>query len=168
MLFGSVDQAVLEFFIALRRPALTQLLVGLSMLTTPACYIAYGVVLTLLSKGETWLVPTISVVTAVVSTNLKRICGVERPDLMWQVAAEHNGSFPSSHTSAAFAFACAVLLVSGFRWALPLFALAAVVAVARLYLGVHWLSDICGGVAVGVGCAVLIYHIHRLVTTVRD
>lgn len=168
MLCGSLDQAVLDFFIAARRPVLTQLLVGLSMLTTPACYIAYGLLLTLLSKGETWLVPTISIVTAVVSTNLKRILGVERPDLMWQVVAEHNGSFPSSHTSAAFAFACGVLIVCGLRWALPLFVLATVVAVARLYLGVHWLSDICGGIAVGVGCAIFIYHIHRLVTTVRD
>ena len=163
MLFGWLDYAVLEFLATHRESALTRLLVALSVLTQPGCYIAYGLVLTFFTRGQAWLVPVISVVTAVVSTSLKRAFGLPRPELLWQVVAEHNASFPSSHTSAAVAFGYGVMVVYGWRRALPLFAIAAAVAFSRLYLGVHWLSDICGGIAVGAVVAVVIYQIRQRV-----
>lgn len=167
MLFGSLDYAVLETLAAHRQLALTHIMVGLSALTAPACYIAYGLGLTAYTKGKTWMVPTISVFTAIVSTTMKRVFAFDRPELSWQVVAEHNGSFPSSHTSASVAFACGILIIYGPRWSWLFFALATMVAFSRLYLGVHWLSDICGGIAVGVLGAMVVYYSHRLVAAVR-
>ena len=61
-------------------------------------------------------------------------------------------SFPSGHTAAAFLIATlighsfTVLLVPVFIWAL-------LVGVSRIYLGVHYPSDIIAGLFIGVFCA---------------
>lgn len=64
------------------------------------------------------------------------------------VATPSSASFPSSHAAMAFAAATAVgLLCPRIRW--PLLALAAVVALSRVYLGVHYCLDIAAGAALG-------------------
>ena len=68
-----------------------------------------------------------------------------------------NSSFPSSHA----ANAAALALVLGLRWrwlAPPLWLLAATVALSRIYLNRHFLSDVLSGVAIGVGLGWLIYR----------
>lgn len=63
-----------------------------------------------------------------------------------------NSSFPSSH--AANAFAVAWVLSRRWRRALPMFLLlAAGVAVARMYLNRHFMTDVVVGGAIGWGCA---------------
>ena len=62
-------------------------------------------------------------------------------------------SFPSGHTTCAFACAAAMAVSLGrVRWKLwlPVCALAATVAFSRLYLFVHWPSDVAAGVVLGV------------------
>lgn len=62
-------------------------------------------------------------------------------------------SFPSGHTTCAFACAAAMAVSLGrARWRLwlPVCALAATVAFSRLYLFVHWPSDVAAGVVLGV------------------
>ncbi|MDR0532130.1 MAG: phosphatase PAP2 family protein [Oscillospiraceae bacterium] len=72
-----------------------------------------------------------------------------------------DASFPSGHTAASFAGAFGLLFgarlagkKAGFLgWAMV--ALAALVGFSRLYLGVHYLTDILAGALVGVLCALL-------------
>jgi membrane-associated phospholipid phosphatase len=59
-----------------------------------------------------------------------------------------SASLPSGHAATAFAAAVAVGLVYP-RLRRPLLALAAVVALSRVYLGVHYLSDVLAGAALG-------------------
>jgi membrane-associated phospholipid phosphatase len=83
----------------------------------------------------------------------KLLVGQARPDahLLQNplVPADGAGSFPSGHTTFAVAFAIAIyFLARGTRWAIPAaivgLGFAIVVAGSRLYLGVHYPSDVLG------------------------
>jgi undecaprenyl-diphosphatase len=74
--------------------------------------------------------------------------------------AEKGFSFPSHHAAQAFA---AATIASGFfrRWRVALFAAAGLVAFSRVYLGVHFLSDVAAGAAVGIAVGYAILAIGR-------
>jgi len=74
------------------------------------------------------------------------------PDPEPLVRLPATGSFPSGH--ATVAFACATVLALAVpRLALPLFALAALVAWSRVYVGVHYPLDVLAGALLGVALA---------------
>ena len=82
-----------------------------------------------------------------------RPCQLE-PHCWSKVLPPDRFSFPSGHTMTAFSIA---LVVSYFYPALeaPLFFLAISIAVSRIVLGMHFLSDVLAGMVLGValGCA---------------
>jgi undecaprenyl-diphosphatase len=61
-------------------------------------------------------------------------------------------SFPSGHTSAAFLVATVIAYFTPVL-AIPMFIFAFLVGMARIYLGVHYPSDILGGIIFGIGMA---------------
>ncbi len=65
-------------------------------------------------------------------------------------------SFPSGHTAASFE-AATVLMIRDRRFGIPALVLAVIIAFSRMYLYVHYPTDILGGIAVGVLCGVLGY-----------
>ncbi len=66
-------------------------------------------------------------------------------------------SWPSGHTTSAFAFAAAMgMAFPILRW--PLLAAAALTGFSRMVLGVHYLGDVIMGATVGTLGAVLIYN----------
>jgi membrane-associated phospholipid phosphatase len=80
-------------------------------------------------------------------------------------------SFPSGHAATAFAAAIAVSVIHP-RLLKPLFALAALVALSRVYLGVHFVTDIVVGsalgVAIGLACGWAVRAGMRRVSHARD
>jgi membrane-associated phospholipid phosphatase len=95
------------------------------------------------------------VTSAVVNGAMKPIGGRRRPDrdaLQVPVARlarmPRYPSFPSGHSASAFAFATGVGRVLP-REAVPLHALAALVAYSRVHTGVHYPADVIAGSVIG-------------------
>ena len=72
-----------------------------------------------------------------------------RPEMLTLVARPHGWSFPSGHTSSAFAAAFALWLQNR-RLGIPALVLAGFIGFTRMYLYVHFPTDILGGVALGL------------------
>ena len=108
---------------------------------------------------------------------LKNVCGRARPyvslsnDPMfmswYQFAGAHvesDNSFPSGHTTCAFEMGVALFLSmrkKKIAWIFP--TLAAVVGFTRLYLCVHYMTDVIAGVVVGTFAAFLGYMIMKAI-----
>lgn len=75
-----------------------------------------------------------------------RPCELHAEDLL--MACPTDPSFPSDHTTASFAAAVAFGIFHP-KWGLGLLTLAVLIAWSRLYLFVHWPSDVAVGILVG-------------------
>ena len=70
------------------------------------------------------------------------------------VATPHDFSFPSGHTLASFEGAI-VLTLYNRKWGIPAIVLASLIAFSRLYLYVHYPTDVLFSLAISVGIAFL-------------
>lgn len=70
-------------------------------------------------------------------------------------------SFPSGHTAASFASATALFFAGEKKLWKPVLVLAVLIAFSRLYLYVHYPTDILGGIAVGVTAGYLGYLLEK-------
>ena len=70
------------------------------------------------------------------------------------VARPHGHSFPSGHTASAFAAAFALWLQNR-KLGVPALVLAAFIAFTRLYLYVHFPTDVLGGLVLGLALGAL-------------
>jgi undecaprenyl-diphosphatase len=98
------------------------------------------------------------------SQQLKLLYGRPRPDLVPHAVYVYSGSFPSGHSmlSAAVYLTLAMLIASlEPRRAMKVLAFAVgapivvAVGVSRIYLGVHWPSDVLAGWCAGAVCALI-------------
>lgn len=91
---------------------------------------------------------------------IKNIVGRTRPsELLSQdeliIRSPKHSSFPSGHTSTSISVAVGLMLnCTAVIW-LPALIIASLISFSRIYLRVHYFSDVCGGVVVGVACGVL-------------
>ncbi|MEK7193801.1 MAG: phosphatase PAP2 family protein [Patescibacteria group bacterium] len=66
-----------------------------------------------------------------------------------------SGSFPSGHSAAFFALAF-VLLFFNKKWGWRFLGMALIMGLARIFVGVHWPSDILGGAVIGLISVIII------------
>ncbi len=99
-----------------------------------------------------------------ISQGLKLVFGRERPDLAYRAVEAVNASFPSGHAMlSAVVFLTLGVLAARFsdRRRVKVLAMSAavlislLVGVSRIYLGVHWASDVLAGWCVGAAWAML-------------
>lgn len=84
------------------------------------------------------------------------------PNDIVQRTPVHGFSFPSGHTSSAFATATALTLGTK-KWyvAVPAYVYACGVGYSRMRLGVHFPSDVLGGMVVGIGSSLLVWQVDK-------
>jgi membrane-associated phospholipid phosphatase len=105
-------------------------------------------------------------VTGGISLALKYTVNRERPFVTYPDIVQKSKtiapSFPSGHTSSAFATATSVSLAYP-KWYIivPFYTWAGTVGYSRMHLGVHYPSDVLAGALIGSGCAYLTFKINQ-------
>lgn len=87
-----------------------------------------------------------------ITTVIKYAVREERPD------SNHRNSFPSGHSTSAFAFASVVGVEHGWKWGVPAYMLAGFVAWSRINDNAHYLHDTIAGATIGLSTGLGIYY----------
>lgn len=123
---------------------------------------AGGVALWLWGRRDAYAVAGIAVLQVAATLALNAVFGVQRPDApaIVEYARVEASSFPSGHVFTATAV-WGLLYARG-RLSFPVAAVVvAGVAVSRLYLGVHYVGDVLGGLAFGIALVALYRPLER-------
>ena len=81
--------------------------------------------------------------------------GANAPTFEWHADLEHWSSFPSDNATYLFAIAASFWLISR-SWGLLFGVFAAFTALARVFLGIHFPSDIVAGALIGIATSVAV------------
>lgn len=106
-------------------------------------------------------------VSGIITLGLKYSIQRKRPfvtyqDLVTKKTAAGSFSFPSGHTSSAFATATSLsLLYPKWHVIAPSFLWASAVGYSRMELGVHYPSDVLAGALIGFASSFLMYKVNK-------
>ncbi len=161
---AGLDRPVARFFVAHRSPWATQVMKALTWLGSGWVLVPVGVIAGVGAwvVGRRWR-PAVVLAAAqtgafLLSTGVKHLVGRARPPATDAIAVAGGFSFPAGHATQVVAALGALAFVAARplrRWSTQVAvwgaaSLAAMlVGISRLYLGVHWLSDVLGGFALG-------------------
>ncbi len=158
---ATLDQHILDLTLALRSSTLDPYLIALTMIGDEAfLYCAFTLFIgVMILQGRPFAAVHLLVAglsTAIITHALKYGFAVPRPELAQ--AGFSSYAYPSGHSSGAtvlFGLAAAFLAQSTpqqRRWLVYLFFAAPIliIALTRVLLGVHWFSDIVGGISLGL------------------
>ena len=120
---------------------------------------------TLLLRNSLYIGSSVAVsaiITTIAKYAINRPRPFERYPYIEKESSGRSPSFPSGHTSDAFAVATSVSLTYP-RWYIigPSFLWASAVGYSRMDLGVHYPSDVLAGAIVGAGCAWITYKVNQ-------
>lgn len=102
-------------------------------------------------RSALWFGATIAGGT-LLNLGLKQLFAAPRPDLLPHLDIVHTYSFPSGHAAGNMIFFGAVAMLAGRRGGyVAAAAMIALIGFSRVWLGVHWPSDVVAGWIEGVG-----------------
>ena len=180
----AIDQRFYDFFKERRSDELTAFFIFFTLVGTPVVLgILSGVacVMFLFTRRYRWAayLAVTSIVGGLMNVGLKHYFDRPRPDLALALRSAHGSSFPSGHAMGSiivFGALAYLAFRTVRRWrnaaAILAAAITIVVAIAlsRVYLGVHWISDIAAGLTIGAVWVVFTtttYEVFRRIRLLR-
>lgn len=159
-IFMSWELSVLHWFESIHNPVLDAIMKVITMFGDSGIFfIALSAIFIIFKKTRKMgIAMAISLVFSVVITNLtlKNLVDRARPFAVdpsflegMLVKLPTDPSFPSGHASACFAAATSSFFINK-KWGIPFLILATLVAISRLYLTVHFPTDVIVGTIVGI------------------
>lgn len=121
--------------------------------TRPITIILFSAIL--LSSGVTWLIKEI-----VDRPRPYIMLGLSAADLL--IHTDPTVSFPSGHATAAFTTATVVSYYYR-KWLIPAFLIACIAGLSRIYLIVHFPSDVFAGALIGISSALFTIFIYNYI-----
>ena len=158
---NGLDLSVTKWFAEHRLAPLTAFMKGVTLLCHPVTLLLICLALMYVYRKHHYSIPIAINLMVSVSLNytLKNVFLRLRPPLIYRAVAETGYSFPSGHAMAAGAFYGFLIYIvwqSGLSRGLKrtlitlLTAIIALVGLSRVYLGVHYASDVIAGLAVSI------------------
>jgi undecaprenyl-diphosphatase len=167
---AAIDRAILVWVAGLRAPPLTVVMVGVTTLGSPRPFtvltlVALAILIALRDRRGVIHLAAAGLGTWILETATKGLLERARPTEVVPLVQVSGYSYPSGHALAAASLyltmaivagrylrgrASKVLLIAG------AFALITMIAVSRVYLGVHYPSDVVSGISLGTAWALLL------------
>lgn len=180
---GELNEPLLYIFSTHRDPMINSIMKAITSVASPAFFlvsVSLGSLAWVYKKREVWrpLVMVVAVGASIsLSTLIKLITQNERPFNTDMVPPFETGfSFPSGHTLSIFV----LLLVTGYlfysrytakdrnfwlvTWIITTISGTAMIALSRLYLGYHWLTDTVASIGLGLIIFAIVILIDKFMT----
>ena len=155
----NIELNILDWFQTLHTPVLDKVMVLITRLGDAGIiWIVLTIVFLMIPKmRKTGAVMAAALMIDVLLCNvmLKNLVARTRPydvnaGVQLLVSRLHDYSFPSGHTAAAFASVTALYLAGEKKLWKPVLVLACLIGISRLYLYVHYPTDVLGGALTGI------------------
>lgn len=157
---GILDLSVYGFISSFRNPVLTEVFMTISLFSGSAVLIILSLCLLFVFKNKKYCLLSFLNLILVVFVNqiLKLLFSRPRP-FEWMITEESGYSFPSGHAMVSSAFYGMIIYLIWrtsmpkkikILWTVILSLLIILICISRIYLGVHYTSDVIGGVALSL------------------
>ena len=172
----SFELNILDWFQTLHTPMLDKFMTSVTKLGNAGIFwIILTVIFLIIPKmRKTGVIMAAALLTDLLICNvfLKNLVARIRPydvntTVELLVAKLHDYSFPSGHTAASFASVTALYLAGEKRLWIAALVISCMIAVSRLYLYVHYPTDVLGGIIFGCLSGWIGYRIVKLIEEKR-
>lgn len=170
-----IDNLVTLEVITWRSPTLISLFSWVTMLANPTSVVILVLGITIIAymmskqiRFSLWILCTNIIGSLALNPLVKNIFQRSRPDESFRLVKETSYSFPSGHSFASIvAFGCLIIIITLFiqsafwRKCLSILCLAMIflIGFSRIFLGVHYLTDVIGGFSLGLFWLLLSYSL---------
>lgn len=171
----SVDRAILLWVADLRTPPITSFMVGVTALGSPRPFtivmlVALAILIALRDRRGVLQLVAAGLGTWILESATKNLLARTRPTEVVPLVQVSGYSYPSGHALAAAALYVTMAIIAG-RYLrgraskavliAATFVLITIVGASRVYLGVHYPSDVASGIALGTAWALLVSALVR-------
>jgi undecaprenyl-diphosphatase len=165
-----LDQQITDQIRSLSNPSSLKIILSFMAHSADSWYWGAGLTLLYFIGPDSWQEDIVILLVGIVITatfvqGLKFLIRRPRPEGEWGQIYRRSDphSFPSGHAARAFMLPVVILLTGNLGLGLGLLVWGILVGISRIALGVHFLSDILGGGAIGIFMGGLVFWVFSVI-----
>lgn len=149
------DTAIYNFIISVKSPFITEIFKGITFFASPLFLIVLSILLFFIFKNKKYgLLSLMNLIVVTLTNQILKFTFTRPRPFEWMLIPESGYSFPSGHAMVSVGFYGMLIFliwqtnISKRKkkiWTIVLTCLVLLIGISRIYLGVHYASDIIGG-----------------------